>query len=337
MLRKIFVCSAIAITLVFAGCSKKAASAGTAPAAAGSAQAPAKAAAVSRIRLATGGNTGTYYAYGSTLAQILQDKIGIPIVVSSTGASKANIQLIAAKEADMALVQNDVMDYAYKGTQLFQGQKIDSFYAVAGLYPETCQIVVNANAGIKSVADLKGKRVSVGDAGSGVEFNATQILAAYGITMNDIQKQNLSFGASADALRDGKIDAFFVTAGDPTPAIMDLATSKSIALLPIDDQHADAIIAKYPFYTKKVVPGGSYKGSDKDVQTLAVKATIICRKDLPDDLVYKFTKALFDNKDAIAAAHAKGKLLNTANAVSGISVPFDPGAEKYYKEVGAIK
>jgi TRAP transporter TAXI family solute receptor len=197
--------------------------------------------------------------------------------------------------------------------------------------------VAAANSGIRSVADLKGKEVSVGDAGSGVEFNARQILEAYGITFNDIGKQNLSFGASADALRDNKIDAFFCVAGAPTPAIIDLATSKDIILLEIDDAHAAQLIRSYPFYTQFPVPAGSYKGQNAPAKTVAVKATFIVSSKLPEDTVYQLTKALFESKAQIETAHVKGKELSPSYAVEGISVPFHPGAEKYLREIGALK
>ncbi|GHV90201.1 C4-dicarboxylate ABC transporter substrate-binding protein [Spirochaetia bacterium] len=290
-----------------------------------------------RLRLATGGNTGTYYAYGSAFGQIVQNKTGISVIIQSTGASKANIQLIQAGEVEIALVQNDVMDYAYKGIDLFNGQKITDFQAVAALYAEACQVVADPSKGIKTIADLKGKNVSVGDAGSGVEFNANQILAGYGIGPNDFNRQNLSFGASADALRDGKIDAFFCVAGAPTTAVMDLAINKTITLLEIDDAHADAIIKQYPFYTKLAVPGNSYRGNPTDVQTLTIKATLIASPKVDADTIYALTKTLFENKAEITAAHIKGAELESGYAVSGISVPFHPGAEKYFKETGALK
>ena len=290
-----------------------------------------------QIRMATGGSTGTYYAYGSTFCQILTEKTKIPIVIQSTGASKANLQLIDAGEAEMAIVQNDVIDYAYRGVDLFNGEKITSFSAVAGLYAETCQVVANPASGIKTIADLKGKNVSVGDAGSGTEFNARQILETYGVSFDDIGMQNLSFGASADALRDNKIDAFFCVAGAPTPAIVDLATSKDIVILDIDDVHAAQLIKNYPFYTQFPIPAGSYKGQNAQVMTVAVKATIVASNKLSDDTVYRLTKALFENKDQIAAAHEKGKDLSPAYAIAGVSVPFHPGAAKYFKEVGVLK
>ena len=227
------------------------------------------------------------------------------------------------------------MSYAYNGTDLFEGDAIKDFSVVGALYAEVCQIV--AVGDIKSVADLKGKRVSVGDVGSGVEFNARQILEAYGITFDDIKVNNLGFGDSANAIKDGKIDAFFCTAGAPTTAIVELATTKSINVIEIDDQHAKILSDKYPFYTQYLIPGGSYNGVPNDVKTVAVKATVITSTKVSDDVIYSLTKALFDNKSAIEQSHAKGSELSTEYAVAGISVPFHPGAEKYYKEVGALK
>ncbi|GHU49283.1 C4-dicarboxylate ABC transporter substrate-binding protein [Spirochaetia bacterium] len=290
-----------------------------------------------QIRMATGGNTGTYYAFGSAVGQILQQKTGIPITIQSTGASKANIQLIQAGEVELAFVQNDVMDYAYKGTDLFEGQVIQDFLSMAAIYAEVCQVVANPAAGISSIADLKGKRVSVGDAGSGTEFNARQILEAYGITFNDITKQNLSFGASADAIKDNKIDAFFCVAGAPTPAIIDLGITKDIVVLDIDDAHVAALQAKYPFYTRFPIPGGSYRSQTGDIKTVAVKATFIVSKKLSEETVYQLTKNIFENKAEITAAHTKGTEISPDYAVSGISVPFHAGATRYYREIGIIK
>ena len=292
---------------------------------------------VEQIRLATGGTTGTYYAYGSTLAQILTEKTNIPITIQSTGASKANIQLMDAGEVEFAMVQNDVMDYAWKGVDLFNGEQSQNFNAMGALYAEVCQVVANPAAGIRTIADLKGKSVSVGDAGSGTEFNARQILEAYGISFNDIVKQNLGFGPSADALRDNKIDAFFCVAGPPTPAIVDLATSKEVLILEVDDPHAEILRRSYPFYAQFPIAAGSYRGHSGPINTVAVKATFIVHPKLSEDTVYKLTKALFESQSQIAAAHDKGKELSVSYAIDGISVPFHPGAIKYYKEIGAMK
>jgi len=285
------------------------------------------------LKMATGGTTGTYYAFSGAISQVLSEKIdNLTFDIQSTGASKANIYLIADKEADIGIVQNDVMYYAYNGIDLFDGEAVKGFSAMAGCYAEVVQIV--SKKSINSIEDLKGKRVSVGDVGSGCEFNARQILEVYGMTFDDIEVHNLSFNDSATALKDDKIDAFFCVAGAPTTAIVELATSNDIKLLEVDDEHADKLIEVYPFYTKYKVPGGSYKGIDADAQTVAVVATYIVSDDLDEDLVYKMTKALFENADEIAKAHPKGAELDPEYSVSGISIPIHPGALKYYKEIG---
>ncbi|NLY88379.1 MAG: TAXI family TRAP transporter solute-binding subunit [Firmicutes bacterium] len=288
------------------------------------------------LKMATGGTTGTYYAYCGTVSQVLSQKIeNLSFNLQATGASKANIYLLADEEADIAIVQNDVMYYAYNGTDLFAGDKVGGFSAMAGAYAEVCQVV--AKSGIASVADLRGKRVSVGDIGSGVEFNARQILEAYGMTFDDIIVNNLSFGDSAAAFKDDKIDAFFCVAGAPTTAIVELATTNPINLLKIDDEHAVKLINKYPFYTKFAVPAGTYKGVDADVQTVAVVASFIVANDLSEDLVYKMTKALFENAEEITIGHPKGAELDPEYSVASISIPMHPGAEKYYKEIGVLE
>ncbi len=290
-----------------------------------------------KIILTTGGDQGTYYGYCTAMSTILAEKTGTEIKVLPSGASKANIQLVQVGDANMAIVQNDVMYYAYTGTDLFEGAQTQDFAAVATLYPELCQIIASKASGITSIADLAGKRVSVGDAGSGVEFNAKQILAAYGIDMDkDIEKQNLGFGPSADALKDEKIDAFFCVAGIPTTAITDLAMSNEITVVPVEDDKFAELSAQYGFYTQQVIPAGTYNGMTEDVKTVAVMATYIVDNDLSEETVYQITKNIFENKEAITAAHAKGAELDAAKAVEGIpsEVPFHAGALKYFKEIG---
>lgn len=287
------------------------------------------------LKMATGGTTGTYYAFSGTVSQVLAEKVeNLSFDVQSTGASKANIYLIADGEADIAIVQNDVMYYAANGTDLFAGEKVEGFSAMAGCYAEVVQIVCKSD--ITSIDQLKGKRVSVGDVGSGCEFNAWQIFDAYGITKDDIDVHNLSFADSATALKDDKIDAFYCVAGAPTTAVVELATSNNINLLEVDDEHAAILMEKYPFYTQYAVPADSYKGVTEDVMTVAVVATYIVSDKLGDDLVYKMTKALFDNSKQIGDAHPKGKELDPAYSLDSISVKLHPGAEKFYKEAGLL-
>ena len=292
-----------------------------------------------KIILTTGGEAGTYYGYCTAMSGVLNEKTGIDFKVLTSGGSKANIQRIQVEDANMAIVQNDVMYYAYTGTDLFTGEQTQDFSAMAVLYPELCQIIASKESGIKTVADLAGKRVSVGDAGSGVEFNAKQILEACGIDMETgIQKNNLGFDASADALKDGKIDAFFCVAGIPTTAITTLALNNEIEVVEVDDEVFATLSEKYGFYTQQTVPAGTYTGVDVDKKTVAVMATFIVDNDLTEDTVYAMTKAIFENKDAITAVHAKGKELDVNNAVQGIpsEVPMHAGAVKYFKEAGVL-
>ncbi len=326
------------ISVIVSGCGNSSSSSSSqAPASSAQGSASGGGAEGINIRLATGGTSGTYYAYGGVIGQVLSDATGAKFDVQSTGASKANISLVADGEVDMAIVQNDVMDYAYNGTDLFDGDKIDNFSSMAACYAEVCQIIANPDAGINTVADLKGKRVSVGDAGSGVEFNAKQILAAYGVTFDDIEKQNLSFGDSANAMKDNKIDAFFCTAGAPTTAVMELSSTNKIKVLNVDGAELESLTKDYPFYTSYTIPSDTYKGMEEDAQTVAVKATLIVSNDVSEDAVYELTKALFDNKADIEAGHVKGQELDKQYAVDGVSVPFHPGAEKYFKEAGVIE
>ena len=291
--------------------------------------------AADNLTLGTGGTTGTYYAIGGVMATVLNPLLKeSQLTVTSTGASKANIQMIDDGDADLATVQNDVMYYAYTGTDLFEAEgAYNSFAAVAGLYDETVQIIT-CDPSIATVADLKGKSVSVGDAGSGVEFNAKQILEAYDLTFDDIKVVNASFGDSAESLKDGKIDAAFVVAGAPTTAVVDLATVKDVHLVQLDSEHIAALQDKYSFYTETVIPADTYKGVSEDATTVSVRATLIASTYISDEAVYELLKAMFDNKDALAEGHAKFELLNLEDAVKGINVPFHPGAAKYYAEQG---
>ena len=287
------------------------------------------------LTLGTGGTTGTYYAVGGVMATVLNPLMeNADLTVTSTGASKANIQLIDVEEADLAIVQNDVMYYAYTGTDLFEEEgAYETFSSVAGLYDETIQIVTCSDS-IASVADLKGKTVSVGDAGSGVEFNAKQILEAYDMTFDDINVVNASFGNSADSLKDGKIDAAFIVAGAPTTAVVDLATTKAIHLVQLDEEHIKTLQDKYDFYTATTIPAGTYDGVEEDATTVSVRATLIASNNVSEDAIYELLKAMFDNQEALIAGHAKFEFLNLEDAVKGISVPFHAGAKKYYEEQG---
>ncbi|MDD7610287.1 MAG: TAXI family TRAP transporter solute-binding subunit [Spirochaetales bacterium] len=285
--------------------------------------------------LATGGTGGTYYPFGGAIANIWNTKIeNMNVTAQATGASAENLRLINKGEAEYAIVQNDVMDYAYNGTDLFAGEKLANIMTIGTLYPEVVQIAVSKDSGIKSIADFKGKRISVGDAGSGVEFNAKQIMEGYGLTFDDIKKSNLSFKESAEGIQNGTLDGCFVTAGVPNAALQELAFTAGLTLVPVDGEAAKKICEKYGYYTQTTIPGGTYKGTDDDTPALAIKATLAVSSKLDDQTVYEMTKALFENLDELATAHAKGKEVSAKAAVTGVSVPFHPGAKKYFKEIG---
>lgn len=290
---------------------------------------------VTEIKYATGGSSGTYYGFSGVIANVLNEKLAdtLNITVESTGASKANLQMLDVGEANLAIVQNDVMYYAYTATDLFASEPaITNFSAVASCYPEYIQIV--ASEDIDSVDDLRGKNVSVGDAGSGCEFNAKQILAAYGMSFDDINVSNQSFADSADSLKNGTIDAAFVVAGYPTTAVTELATSYDFNLVPIEADKAAELQSQYGFYFYGSIPGGTYSCVENDTPAVAVMATIVASNELSEDVIYSFVKGLFDYKAEITASHVKGNELDINTAVSGVSIPWHPGAVKYFAEQG---
>jgi len=288
----------------------------------------------SKMTMGTGGTAGTYYGYGSVLGQYIKNNAGIDVTVVSTDGSKANIQGIAAGDYQLGTVQSDVMAYAWEGTRSFEEDgKVDSFRVVAGLYAEAVQLIT-MDESIKSVADLKGRAVSIGAPGSGVFFNAVDVLAAAGLTVDDIDAQYQSFGDSTDALKDGKIDAAFIVAGAPTPAITELCTTNDAWLVPIDGEIAEKMMADCPFYTTYQIPAGTYAGQEEDITTVTVKATLIVSAEAKEEDVYKLTAAIFDNVEAIAKENAKGSELSLENATSGMTAPFHAGAAKYFAEKG---
>ena len=309
------------------GSSSSAAPAESAPAA----EAPAS---LGKMTMGTGGTAGTYYAFGGILGQYMKNKGGVDVTVVSTDGSKANIQGIDIGDYQLGTVQSDVMAYAWEGSKSFADEgAINSFRVIGGLYAETVQLVT-MDPSIKSVADLAGKAVSIGAPGSGVYFNAIDVLTAAGLSEDTIKPQYLSFADSAEGLKDGKIDAAFIVAGAPTPAITELTTTNDAYLVPIDGEIGEKVLASCPYYTSLAIPAGTYKGQDQDVTTVTVKATMIISADATEEQAYAVTAAIFDNIDDITAEHAKGAELSLENATSGMAVPFHAGAAKYFKEKG---
>ncbi|WP_449622519.1 TAXI family TRAP transporter solute-binding subunit [Robertmurraya sp. Marseille-Q9965] len=283
------------------------------------------------VSILTGGTGGTYYPLGGAFASILSDELGIDANAESTGASAENMTTLKAEEAEIAFTQTDIASYAQDGKAMFEGNAVTNVKAIGTLYPETIQIVTTAKSGIKSVEDLKGKKVSIGAPGSGTALNAEQILEVHGLTLDDIQKQDLSFDESTAGIQDGSIDAAFVTAGAPTGAVEGLSASEEVVIVPIEQDKIDALMEKYPYYIQDEVPSGVY-GLEAAVPTVAVSAMLAVVDSLSEDAVYEITKAIFENLDKVT--HAKGKAIDPAKAKEGTGIEIHPGAQKYYDEKG---
>ncbi len=292
------------------------------------------ASALAELTFTTGSTAGTYYAFGGVLAQYISDHSDVKITAVAGEGSAANIDMLDMHYAQLGFVQSDVAYYAANGIRFeqYEGAPITSFTALAALYNETVQLVT-CNPDIKSMDDLRGKNVSIGAAGSGVYFNAMDFLAAYDMTEADINPQYLNFGDSAEALRDGKIDAAFVVAGAPTTAVVDLCATKSAYLVSLDDEHVAKLKELNGAYTECTIPAGTYDGVDTDTKTVAVKAIIIANGDVTDDEAYTIVSTIFDNAEEIASLHAKGAELDLSYAAE-CGLAYHPGAAKYFAEKG---
>ena len=303
---------------------------GSAPADDGDGNTPAPA----KLRFVTGGESGTYYAFGSVIAQHATNNAGVDVVGLVGNGSQSNVMELLDGNAELAFCQSDVMAYAYEGTNLFEEVgAIDCFSTVAALYMEQVQIVT-LDPEIKTVADLAGKKVSIGAAGSGVYFNAIDILGVYGLTEADIEPTYQGFGDSANALKDGQIDAAFVVAGAPTTAITDLATTKDVHLVALDDEHVAKLLETSPYYAKNVISADTYTGLDGDVTTVAVGAVVLAANTVSEDAVYALCADIFDNAADLVTSHAKYGELSLEYGASIASVPYHPGAAKYFAEKG---
>jgi TRAP transporter TAXI family solute receptor len=290
-------------------------------------------AAKSFVSIATGGTSGTYFPIGGAIAQAVSKTGALQATAETGNASVANINLIAKGEIDIAFVQNDIAYWALNGEQMFK-QPLVNVRAVAALYPEHIQIILAKNAGVKKVEDLKGKRVGVGAPGSGTEGDAKAIMTLAGLQYSDMKVDFLDFGATTSRFKDNQIDAGFVVAGYPTASVMDLALTKDITLLSFDDAFLAKLSQAHPFFVASHIPGKTYKGVDNDVKTPAVMAILVTHDKVADDVIYSFTKGMFDNIADVHISHAKAKEITLKTALDGLTVPLHPGAAKFYKEKG---
>jgi uncharacterized protein len=290
------------------------------------------------FRIGTGGTAGTYYPIGGLFANgISSDKVDASAV--ATNGSVANVNGIVGGSMESGFSQADVASWAYSGTGLWTGRpKVENLRAIANLYPESVHIVVKKGLGIKTVADLKGKRISIDEPGSGSIINAKAILEAYGIKDGDYKSENLKAGPSAEKMKDGGLDAFFMTTGYPTAAITELAATAGLELLPIDGAAAEKLKKDFGFFASDTIPANTYKDVGAIV-TLAVGAQWITSSTVSADVVYEITKAAWSDKTRalLDNGHAKGKAILKANALQGLGIPLHDGAAKFYKEIGLLK
>ncbi|MBQ0037646.1 MAG: TAXI family TRAP transporter solute-binding subunit [Clostridiales bacterium] len=287
----------------------------------------------SNLRFVTGDESGTYYAFGSVIAQHAASNAGYDVVGLAGDGSQSNVFELEDGNAELAFCQSDVMAYAYEGTNLFADTgAVDCFSTLAALYTEQVQIIT-LDPGIKTVADLKGKNVSIGAQGSGVYFNAIDILGVYGLAEEDIKPTYQSFGDSADALKNGQIDAAFIVAGAPTTAVTDLATTKSVNLVSLDKEHVAKLLESSPYYAECTIAKDVY-GTADDVLTVGVSAVILVCNDVSEDAAYAICADIFNNAPDLVSSHAKYADVNLDFGASVTTVPYHPGAAKYFAEKG---
>ncbi|MCA1491792.1 TAXI family TRAP transporter solute-binding subunit [Sinorhizobium alkalisoli] len=306
------------------------------------------------FRIGTGGTAGTYYPIGGLIANAISNppgsracedggSCGVPGLVATAVASNGsvgNINAVMGGSLESGFSQSDVATWAQTGTGMWEGQApAEKLRVIANLYPESLHLVASAESGIESVADLKGKRVSLDEPGSGTLVDARIVLEGFGLSEADITPEYLKPDQAADRMRDGAMDAFFFVGGYPAGAIAELASQHKVKIIPITGEGADKIRAQFGFFAADTVPAGTYEGQAADVPTLSVGAQWVTSADQPEELIYNITKALWNDntRKMFDAGHAKGKLIRTENATAGVGIPFHPGAERFYKEIGALK
>ena len=294
------------------------------------------------ITIGTGGQTGVYFVVGQSICRLVNRdsaKTGLKCTAPSTGGSIANINAIKAGDMDMGVAQSDWQFHAYNGSSQFEGDKFDKERAVFSVHAEPFNVIARADSGIESFDDLKGKRVNVGNPGSGQRATMEVVLDAKGWTMDDFAlASELKPAEQAAALGDNKVDAIIYTVGHPNGSIQEAVSTVDAKLVPVEGEAIDKLVADNPFYAYSTIPGGKYKGTDADVKTFGVKATFVTSADVDEEVVYEVVKAVFDNFDRFKKLHPAFENLKEEEMIKdGLSAPLHDGAAKYYKERGWIE
>jgi TRAP transporter TAXI family solute receptor len=294
------------------------------------------AAAQQNLSIATGGTGGVYYPYGGGLAELISKHVpGYKAVAEVTGASVENVGLIARGDSDIAFALADTVHQAYNGEGRFEGRKLGNLRALGAVYPNAVHIVTLADSNIKSLKDLKGKRVSVGAPGSGTELSAKAILEANGVTYDDIDERRLNFNETASALKDGQIDAGFWSVGPPTSSIMDLATVRDIRFVSLSEQEQKKALQADPSFAPYKMPAGTYPEQEQQVNMISTPNVLVVNADMDEELAYQVVKTLFENTKQLIAIHPAAKDTTVEFSLDSTPIPLHPGAVRYYKEVGA--
>lgn len=306
------------------------------------------------FRIGTGGTAGTYYPIGGLIANAISNppgsracadggSCGVPGLVATAVASNGsvgNVNSINGGTLEAGFSQSDVAYWAYSGTGLWEGQPaVEKLRLVANLYPESIHLVARADAGIETVSDLRGKRVSLDEPGSGTLVDARIILEAFGMSESDVTAEYLKPDQAADRMRDGAMDAFFFVGGFPAGAIAELASQNDVVIVPITGPEVDTLRETYTFFATDAFPAGTYEGQDAEVPTISVGAQLVTSADQPEELIQGIVEALFNENTQrlFAAGHAKGAQITLESAVQGAGIPFHPGAERFYREAGVLQ
>ena len=285
------------------------------------------------INMVTGMTSGVYYPLGSAFAELFNKKIpDVNVNVLSTGGSVANLSLLTTGKADIAIVQSDIAFYALNGIEMYKGKNIENVKAIAPLYSDVVQIIASKKSEIKNISQMKGKRVALSVVGSGAEINSKQILAAYGLSANDIEANYMEINESIVALNNDKLDAIFMVFALLQEDSFSEMFREPVNVVAIDDEKIDLLIKKYPFYEKTVIPKGSFKGQDKDICTVSVNAILIVSDRINEKLGYEMISVIYNNIDKINEVNKIGKVVNKEKMLENISIPFNKGAEKFLAE-----
>lgn len=283
--------------------------------------------------IGTGSATGNYYQFANAVCTVVNSKTDANITVNATGGSTENARLMGSEENEFALIQSDVYSYAQNGVELFANGAITNFMAVTTCYPEMVQIVVRKDSGIKSVADMKGKKICVGAVGSGYEVAARQILGVYGMSYDDIDERFADQATAKNGVQDGTFDAMFLCSGFPNANVVELSLHGAIDVISIDDEHIAMLLEKYPYYSRFETETDDYN-LGRPVVSVAVKSMLACIDKFSDDDIYTLTKTIYENLAEIQSINAKARYMSIESALSGIPSKLHPGARRYYEEVG---